>query len=217
MKDNLKFSELGVAYSTNLFNLSEARKVFEEECRQLNSNVDELVKEHKRSYNSDKSKFLTKIFTWGNPAPWSTTKDGSWLNFVQGTYIDLNLKTPGRQKFENSIAYIQFEITFDDELRRFIFKVRFENKYEKNDLLDEKVFELAAKCPEDFPKAKHIKSSTSILGYWELDQHLAQNINSIVTKSMMLIENAFSELYPEEKYKQKVTASIGETIEDEVA
>ena len=215
MKDNLKFTELGTAYSLNLYNLNEARKVFEEECRQINALVEDLVKDHKSSHNTDKSKFLAKIFTWGNIDPWCTLKEGNWTSFVQGTTSGMNIRIPGRQKFENNIAFLRFEITFSDDLRRFVFRAKFENKYTKNELIDEKVIEMASKRPTDFPGSKLIKSSTGILCVWELDQNLINNLNFIVNNCMGLIEEAICELYPQSLYSsQSLEVATSENEQD---
>lgn len=200
MKESLKFCELSSAYSLNLHNLNEARKVFEEECIQFNEHVENKVKTHKIGHNSDKSKFLPKVFTWGNNHPWCTMKEGNWKSFVQGTTVELNLRVPGRQKFENNIGFLRFEISYLDEVRKFVFKVKFENQYTKNEFIDEKVIDLASKRPEDFPSAKLIKSSTGIISVWELDENLINKLSSIITNSMLLVEEAISHLYPETSY-----------------
>lgn len=122
---------------------------------------------------------------------------------------------PGRQKFENNIAFLRFEVVFSDDLRRFVFRAKFENKYTKNELIDEKIIEMASKRPNEFPGSKLIKSSTGILCVWELDQNLINNLNFIVNNCMGLIEEAIGELYPQSGYKDQTLEVPPASLENE--
>lgn len=202
MKNDLKFSDLGKAYSLNLYNLNEARSVFEDECRQLNSNVEEYIEELAKRHNSNKEEFLAKIFNWGTTENASKVKEGPWVNFSQANVVPLNLKVQGK-RFTKGIAFIKFESAFDNQQRKFLFRVWFENCYDKNENIDETIFKLAQKSPEKFPMSKYIKSNTCVIGCWELDEELVSNIGSIVKRCLNLVEEAIGELYPENSYNKR--------------
>lgn len=195
MKDQINFSELGAAYSLNLHNLNEARKIFETEAEQLSEKIGDLLKESVKSQNRDTSNPLIKICTWGEVRDESTVKEGNWIKFKQCQHVGINLKVEGKNNFRNGVASLKFEIGYDDQERRFLFKVRFENHFDKNELLDEKVYELASRKPSDFPSAKLIRASTALVGCWELNEELCQNFSVIVLRCLKLVQETIGEIY----------------------
>jgi hypothetical protein len=201
MKDDIKFTDVSLAYSANLQNLDEARQIFEKECRNLNSIVLDLATEKCGSRNKDRSATLRKKFYWQDISDSESSRRSShWLNFSQGTSISISLKAPGRKNFEKDKAYLYFDISFDSELKRYMFNVHFRNDYARNDQLDERLFSLAQSKPEKFPNPKHIKQSCAILGVWELNHELIENLNDIVISSLDLVQEMIELELPDALY-----------------
>ena len=209
MKDDLSFSDVSFAYMANLQNLDEARQIFEKECRNLNNKIIELVSEKCNSRNKDLSSQLRKKFWWGDATDetLSSRRPGHWINFVQGTSIPMSIKAPGQKNFKNNVAYLHFEVSFDQEAKRHLFKVRFQNDFDKNDQLDEKLHALALAQPEKFRQSKHIKQSCAIIGVWELDQGLVENLNTIILNSLDLVQEMIAQEFPDSLYGQNEEVS----------
>ena len=201
MKDNMKFTEVALAYSANLQNLDEARQIFEKECRGLNSMVLDLVNEKCVSRNKDRTATLRKKFYWQDVSDSESSRRSShWLSFLQGTSVSISLKAPGRKNFEKDKAYLYFEISFDADFKRYMFTVHFRNDYARNDQLDERLFSLASSKPDKFPNPKHIKQSCAILGVWELDHKLVEGLNDIVINSLDLVQEMIELELPDSLY-----------------
>lgn len=205
MKDILLFSDVSMAYSSNINNLNEAKQIFETECKGLNDRILNLADEICTARNKDKNRFLRSIFYWGECTDSeSSKKNGNWVSFTQRTSLGLCIKAPGRKNFDNNVAFLSFEIAFDQDLKRFMFKVKFDNLYAKNDQLDERLYALASQSGF-FKNGLHIKSSSTILGSWELNAELSESVNEIVVKSLDLVQEMILLEFPENLYNKADT------------
>jgi hypothetical protein len=212
---NLKLSDVSLSFSNNLHNLNEAREIFEGECEALNKSIMNLVSSLREIRNRDESRFITKIFYWNEVHDnYSTKKNGPWTNFVQRAAIPVCIKSPKYKNFDNNVAHLIFDISFDFDLRRFMFKVKFENGYKKNDQLDEKLFELALTKPF-FKNPKHFKTSTAVIGCWEMDEDFSKMLNEIVMSSMDLVQEMIQSVYTENLYPE-LTPPQDQVVEEKV-
>lgn len=208
MKDDLTFSEVALAYSANLSNLDEARQIFENECRNINNMMVELVNDKCLTRNKDRSSQLSKKFAWGevNDSQ-SSRRPSHWLSFAQVTTLPICIKTPERKKFENNVAFLHFDLSYDSDMKRHMFKVRFQNDFQKHDQMDEKIVAMAVTQSGKFRNPKHIKQSCGILGVWEIDKELAENLNNIILNSMDLVQEMVNQEFPDSLY-------VGNVVDD---
>ncbi len=218
MKDDMKFTDVALAYSANLQNLDEARQIFEKECRNLNSIVLDLANEKCVSRNKDRTNSLRKKFFWQDISDSESSRRSShWLSFLQGTSVSISLKAPGRKNFEKDKAFLYFEISFDADFKRYMFTVHFRNDYARNDQLDERLFALANSKPDLFQNPKHIKQSCAILGVWELDQTLVENLNTIVINSLDLVQEMIELELPDSLYNVAQEDTSNQDLKDPAA
>lgn len=190
MSESNKFSDVSMAYSNNLYNLNEARNIFENECRILCDKIQTHCDEMKGN-----AKSLAHKFRWGNVNEYKTLKAGAWTSFVQAIHVGMDVRMPESRRFDNNIAHLWFDLSFDHELKRFSFKIRFENKFSKNDQLDEAIVRIALK--EHFKEARSVKNSTAILATLELNDALFENISTLVANSMLVVQETIDLLYPD--------------------
>lgn len=193
MSETNKFSDVSMAYSNNIYNLNEARNIFENECRVLSDKIQTHCDEMKGN-----AKSLAHKFRWGNINEYKTLKAGAWTSFIQAIHIGMDVRVPECKRFDNNIAHLWFDLSFDHELKRFCFKIRFENKFSRNDQFDETVVQIALK--EHFKEARPVKNSTAILATYELNDALFENISSMVANAMLVVQEAIDTLYPDSLY-----------------
>lgn len=203
------FSEVSIAYSLNLKNLDEARQIFEKECKNLNAKILELLEEKCRERNSERTNPLFKKFSWGDVENASTMRQGHWLNFSQGTAASICIKPPGKARFDRNIASLNFEMMFDSEFNRYMFKIRFQNDYARNEQMDERLQALAAQYPDKFPKSSHVKSSSAILGTWDLDTDLVNHLEKIIDNCMNLVQEMVNFEFPDAEYVTESEETLG--------
>lgn len=192
------FSELTHSYNANAWNLNEARKIFQNEINEvINEVVSHLPEVCQRPDDDGK---VQKV-RWSTPYDGSTSKDGPWLNYIASTQVVMDIRPPAFIRFKCAAAYLYFEIKFDRDFSRFMFRSRLENQNIVNDSIDEKVMGLIAqKEAEMFLNAVHRKSNTVILFRHELKDELFDNLNQLIDDSIKICEEAIDLLFPDSQY-----------------
>lgn len=198
MTPERKFSELTYAYNANAWNLNEARKIFQNEINEFNNDIEGRLQEVCQRPN-DEGKI--KKVRWSDPTDWSTSKDGPWLNYIASTQVEMDIKPPSFKIFKRAAAYLYFEIRFDRDFSRFMFRCRLENQNSVHNNIDEKVMELISqKKTEEFPNAVHQKSNTGILFRHELKDDLFDILYQQIDNAIKVCEEAIDAIFPDSQY-----------------
>lgn len=198
MASDRAFSELTHAYNANAWNLNDARKIFQNEINEFNSDIESHLQEVcGRPIDDDRIKKVR----WSNPTDWSTSKDGPWLNYNASTQVEIDIKPPGYKIFKRAAAYLYFEIRFDRDFNRFMFRCRFENQNSVNESIDESVMEIiSSQSPVEFSNSFHQKSNTAILFRHELKDDLFDRLYQVIDKAIIICEEAVDAIFPDELY-----------------
>ena len=201
MKKDLMFSEVSSAYAANFKNLNEARQIFENECKIINNRLFNLVEEKCRNLNAAASAHLRRKFSWDKTMDESSQRSSDWATFSQETIAPINLRIPGKKNFDKKVAKLSFEISFDNEHNRFMFKIYFLNAYIKMENLDESLADLALLQPDTFKNAKRLLKSTAILGVWDINAELLDTLEIIINKSLDLVQAMVDRELPDSNYE----------------
>ncbi len=193
-----QFSEITLAYCSHVAALDRARRIFEEEARQLNRFVlAELTELVGRPLDS----VIPKV-RWSDPRDWwSTARDVAWLNYFAATQLSLDIRQPQYKNFKRAAGYLYFETVFDHTAGQFAFQCRFENKNLVHPDLDEEVMKLVKeRGVEIFPDPTHIKSNTAVLFRRPLASDLFDNLTQYVNDATMTITAAVNQIFPDADY-----------------
>ncbi|MDZ4660755.1 MAG: hypothetical protein SGJ18_03970 [Pseudomonadota bacterium] len=206
MSKDHRFSEVGVAYNTNIACLDEARQIFEKELNNLNAIIlDHLFAATKRLNQDEKS---NKKMRWQEPEDDSRDREGSWLNHAARVTLGIDVKIPGAKVFRKNSAYLYFETVYDKYVaKQFVFQCRFENQGLISDDFDEKVYELVKAKGSEFQSFEHIKTSTTILFRLKLTDALFDHLNHNIDIAMQACLDAANALFPDSAYSKNETST----------
>jgi len=200
MSRKVTFSEISLVYNLHAFSLNEARQAFQEETMRLNQIVQEQLKEIAGRFTAQASTGIAKV-RWGTPEDHSSARDVSWLNFLAGIELAVDIRPPGYQIYRKGAAFMYFETRFDDEMKKFVFQVRFENSNSVDAMLDEHLHKVLSENPDkDLPGSYPVKTNTVILCRRELDESLSDAICVVIEKCLRKTIEMVDRVFPDQAY-----------------
>ena len=198
MDQSEKFNEVSITYNNCVANLDSARQIFQDDLKKLNC----FVAEHLEEVCSDQEKPSFR-HRWGGPEDWSTSKAGTWRNFISSQRIWLDIRQTDYTNFAWKAAYLYFESRFDKELCRFMFQCRLENQNVVNEFIDEELIKIIGlENKEKFPYSVHVKSNRAILFKKELDDQIFSYLNQDIDNAIATCNETVASLYPSNLYEE---------------
>lgn len=192
-----EFSEITLVYNDHIGNLNRARQIFEEETRELN----EIVLQHLNEVVSRPTDRAAPKLRWSEPRDWSMSRDVTWINFMTGAQLSIDIRQPGYKIFRKAAGYVYFETVFHEPADSFVFQCRFENQNIVHADIDEQIIHRVTTVGEqDFPDFEHVKTNTAILFRRPLSSSLFDTINQIVDGSLRVIETSIDNIFPDDDY-----------------
>ena len=193
MTSTKRFSDVSAAYNAHVANLDQARCIFEEEVTKLNEYVyRHLAERYPRA---------TRKLRWGAPKHWSTAREVTWLHWMAGCRVRLDVKPPGYKVFRKGAAFLYFQSLYAESVGAFVFEARLENQNTANTEIDEEAYAvIEAEGGDRFPRAEHLKRNTTVLFRCDLGDGLFDDLNDYVDRAMEVIEAAIDRLYPDSAY-----------------
>lgn len=190
------FSEVSLAYNEHLANLDEARRQFEDDVRGLNNHVADRLAE----IASKPAGGLNKT-RWSRLSDSSRQREGSWLTWVAGSSLELDVRAPRKKNFRRGAGLLYFETAFDHTVDRYRFRARFENQNLADDGIDEAVIDYVTTRTDEFPNSDQIKSNTAILLRVELEEGLNDAVGGYVESTLRAICAGVDAVFPDELYR----------------
>lgn len=188
-----KLSDVSLAYNKNVYHLDLARREFERQAISILEQVEAELIDVSRKHSDGLS-----ATRWRNPYLECPQREIAWLNFRANTNITLDVKLRQFRNYKKDVAYLYFEIVFDEDLNEFVFQARLENQNAHPILieLDEKVIELARESSRAslLTKSDHIKTSTAIVFVKPISEGLLDDLKSLVKGSVEVIELALTDV-----------------------
>lgn len=197
------FSEVALTFNRHAADLNRARRVFEDEVRALNALVRRLVQ---RLCDRPVDQAPAKL-RWAAVGDEASAPDVSWLAFRAGTFARLDLRPPGEGGFREAAGHLHFETVFDDEVGRFAFQCRLENRNAIQCELDEAV---AARVRVEsnrsaFPRSAHVEANNALLFRRELNSKLFASLEQFIDDAARVVREAVDEMFPDAEYRRGPT------------
>ncbi|MBF0315291.1 MAG: hypothetical protein HQK52_17860 [Oligoflexia bacterium] len=188
-----EFPAIVHAYNDNISNLTEAKKIFQQEVNQfikdeLTPHLEKIIEQSNKEMNAEKRISWSLLSNQIN----QTKKEGNWTSYWCGVDVEMYLK---RNKNFQKGAKISFAIEYFEKLHgRFMFYCYLENLNKAMKNLDEEIYHLTKNDRINFPNAKKQNDDTAYLFITDISGDLYEKYPEHIKAAFNICEKATEKL-----------------------